>query len=94
MNIAFREIRDLPPCAWCVRCKGDRAEVLHGSQVETFADGFVEGAWDGSFAGKSFVDAEWFCGDGGKLSGDSLVLSTATHTLTALYHFKLSRGGG
>lgn len=93
MKLSFQRIDALPPLAWIACCKDDRTEVLHGRQVETFQDGFVEGAWDGPFSERGFVDAEWFCGSGGKLSGDGIVFTSATHVISALYHFKSSGGG-
>ena len=48
----------LPPLAWHARLRaGDpEVEVSHGPRVETRADAFVEGAWDGPFEHFGFDD--------------------------------------
>lgn len=76
----------LPPLAWCVHAKaGSPSRVRHGPGVETRAEGFVEGAWDGDFGAFDFDRVDALAGSGGRLRGDALVLAAPFHPLERLY---------
>jgi len=66
--------------AWCARVdrESDAVSVLHGSGVETQPQGFVEGAWNDSFASLNFTDATVVCGTGGILEHDRVRFSAST----------------
>ncbi len=52
--------------SWCARMRRDGViRVLHGDDVETRADRFVEGAWDGDFDAFDFLRALTLAGSGG-----------------------------
>jgi hypothetical protein len=48
-----------------VRAADEVVPVFHGTQVETTARGFVEGAWNGAFDGFDLAAATVICGTGG-----------------------------
>jgi hypothetical protein len=69
VRFEFRPIAALPRLAWAARVRaGDEVvTVLHGPWVETWDEGFVEGAWDAPF-GLGHVDRSTvLAGSGGRL---------------------------
>ena len=85
-HFEFRPIDSLPRLAWCAKLTRNDPTVVveHGPWVETFAEGFVEGAWNGAFAGKGFAGSDVFVGSGGSLAGDRVAFTTTTHTMERL----------
>ncbi len=72
--------------SWCARVRrGGTIRVLHGSGVETRADRFVEGAWDGEFEAFDFDQAHTLAGSGGILRDGACVFATPFHPLERLY---------
>ncbi|HVF15461.1 MAG TPA: hypothetical protein VNA21_01065, partial [Steroidobacteraceae bacterium] len=62
--------------------------VWHGPRVETSADAFAEGAWDGVFS-EMAMDQGVCMGSGGRIRDGELVLSSPSHTLEALYSVRV-----
>jgi hypothetical protein len=62
--------------------------VIHGSWVETWRDGFCEGAWDGPFAARGFAEAETFVGSGGRLTADGVLFASSTSTMAQIYSLR------
>ena len=87
MRFSFHKIETLPRLAWCASMKRNSKEidVFHGPWVETRESFFIEGAWDGSFAGGNFDTADAFMGTGGKIVGDNVIFATPCHVLERLY---------
>ena len=90
LRIEYEQIPTLPPLAWCARaCAGARGDVaitvLHGADVETRPEGFVEGAWDGDFDAFDFDRAATLSGTGGRLRDGTLVFATPFHPLERLF---------
>jgi hypothetical protein len=86
VTLVFEADSRLPPLSWAVRLNGlGRALVHHGLDIETRADGFVEGAWDGDFERFDFDRAETFAGTGGRLRDGRLILVTPSHPLERLF---------
>jgi len=87
MLFRYHEIPTLPQLAWCARV--DRARgavsVFHGALVETHSRGFIEGAWDDSFASLNFIAATVVAGTGGSLEHDQVRFSTSTDHLGPLF---------
>lgn len=77
----------LPRLAWCaqVRRAEARIQVRHGPWVETQADCFFEGAWDGPYEAARFDLAETLAGSGGRLTATGMVFAGPSHTLERLY---------
>ena len=73
MLFQYHEIPTLPPLAWCARVDrgSDAVLVFHGRFVETHSRGFIEGAWDDSFASLNFIAATIVAGTGRILEHDS-----------------------
>jgi hypothetical protein len=65
MLFRYHEIPTLPPLAWGARVDrgGDAVLVFHGMFVETHSRGFIEGAWDDSFASLNFTAATIVAGN-------------------------------
>jgi hypothetical protein len=63
----------------------DEVLVLHGSQVETGDDFFVEGAWSEPFREIEFPRSSIFMGSGGKILDGALILCSPTHTAERLH---------
>jgi hypothetical protein len=89
----YHEIPTLPPLAWCARVDrgSDAVLVFHGTFVETHSRGFIEGAWDDSFASLNFTVATIVAGTGGILEHDRVRFSTSTDHLGPL--FSIVKGG-
>lgn len=87
MRFRYHPIPTLPRLAWCARVHrgSDIISVLHGGWVETHPRGFVEGAWNDSFALLNFTAATIVCGTGGALEHGRVRFSTSTDQLGALF---------
>ena len=59
--------------------------MLHGKDVETRADRFVEGAWDGPFEEMNFERAESLAGSGAVVREGCCVFAAPFHPLEWLY---------
>jgi len=77
------KILPIPTLGWCVVLHegAQQVQLLAGNGVDTTGHSFVEGVWDGDFQAMDFDKAEMFSGSGGRIDGDKLIISTATHTL-------------
>lgn len=75
----------LPPLAWCAEVRRDGVHVRHGLGVEVGGDSFCEGAWDGPFAARGFIEASTFAGSGGRVRDDGIELATPSHLTERLY---------
>ena len=86
MQLAFRQIEAVPRLSWCARIRegSEAAEIVHGPWVETAADSFSEGAWDGDFEAGGFEGA-FFTGTGGKATPEGFLAATPDHTLDRLF---------
>ncbi len=93
MRLQFIKIKDLPPLSWVARVVGEEISVFHGTAVECFDNGFVEGAWNSSFSKHDFISADWFCGTGAVIKDNFIIFSTPTHVTYGLYSHKISGGG-
>lgn len=91
MRLEFRANPNLPRLAWAVQVHAgsDVAVVHHGPRVETWARGFVEGAWDARFADRGFDRAAVLAGSGGRLAGAGLRLATPTHLYERLQSLRV-----
>ena len=80
MLFRYHEIPTLPPLAWGARVDRGReaVSVFHGKFVERHSRGFIEGAWDDSFASLNFTAATIVAGTGGILEHDRVRFSTST----------------
>src|SRR5215831_10031234 len=80
MRFRYHEIPTLPPLAWSARVDrgSDAVSVFHGKFVETHSRGFVEGAWDDSFASLNFTAATIVTGTGGILEHDRVRFTSST----------------
>ena len=89
----FRMVDTLPRLAWCARITQNDPTVVveHGPWVETSADAFVEGAWNGAFAAKDFARADVFLGSGGRRLGDRIAFTTTTHTMERLQSMRIGK---
>lgn len=83
----FIERPSLPPLAWCARISKDKSEiqVWHGTWVETWEDGFSEGAWDSPFHARGFDEAVSFSGTGARVRDGQLLFVAATNMRDRLY---------
>ena len=86
LRIEFEPLAQLPPLAWCARARaGAPVQVRHGLGVETRADGFVEGAWDGDFDAFDFDRSPALAGSGARVRGAALVFAAPFHPLERLF---------
>lgn len=83
--IEFQEVESVHRMGWCASFDDDVTRVIHGSWVETFDHGFVEGAWSGCFADKDFAGADIFLGSGAVSIDSTPLLSSASHPYEPLY---------
>ena len=84
--IEFEPLAHLPPLAWCAHASaGAPTRVTHGSGVETRADGFVEGAWDGDFGAFDVDRAGTLAGSGARVRDGAIVFAAPFHPLERLY---------
>jgi hypothetical protein len=93
MKFAFHRYDHLPLLSWCAELsKGERiVKVLHGPWVETEAQFFVEGVWDGAYELGGFDSSSVFMGSGGKLTDTGVVFSTPCHSLERLHLVQAGR---
>lgn len=89
----FHSIASLPRLAWCASLTAgrDAAELWHGPWVETTDADFVEGAWDGDFAGRRFDQAKVLFGSGGQVDADGWLFATPTHMIAHLFALTFGR---
>jgi hypothetical protein len=87
MRLRFEPRPELPVLAWCARVEPGAGEVrvLHGAGVDTRADGFVEGPWNGSFEAFDFLDATVHCGTGGRTRGDRMRFAGSSDRQAPIY---------
>lgn len=85
MNILYRVNSNLPALAWIATVVKDQVNVVCGQKVEMYDNFWVEGAWSGEFLTADFDTAEWFCGTGAVIKGDSIVFVTPTGMHAGLY---------
>src|SRR5262249_10929909 len=80
MPFQYHEIPTLPPLAWGARVDrgSDVVRVFHGMLVETHPRGFIEGAWDDSFASLNFTAATIVAGTGGMLEHSRVRFTSST----------------
>lgn len=91
MRLRVTRDHHLPPMAWCVRLRHEAdVEVLCGTSVEVFDDGFFEGAWAGDFEEYDFVDVADVFGSGGRIVGDDLIVVPPSHTLERIQFIQRS----
>jgi hypothetical protein len=92
-ELVGQSIEALPPLSWIVVLpeRGGRFELLHGTAVELFRDGFFEGAWDGDFAERGFAGSSNVFGSGAKLGPEGITFVGPSHTLEPLYVAKTDR---
>lgn len=83
---------DLPPLAWIAHVERGEVSLVCGQAVECTDNGFVEGAWSGSFREMGYQNADWFCGTGGQVGEKCITFSTPSHVTYGLYIKKI-RGG-
>jgi hypothetical protein len=91
MHFDFRRLDELPRLAWCAKLtKGsEQVRVLHGPWLETGADFFVDGAWDGPFEERGFDRAVTLTGSGGMISPHGVLFCAATHNLERLFAIRV-----
>jgi hypothetical protein len=87
MRFAFIRHESLPRLAWCahLRRNDEVVEIHHGPWVETFASGFVEGAWNGPFNTAGMVEADHLIGTAGRAERDRIVLCSPTNLADRIY---------
>ena len=80
MQFLFNRVESLPRLSWLAEIEraGD-VIVHHGPWVETRADRFFEGAWDGEFRAGDFDRAETMVGTGGLIRDGDLIFSPPTN---------------
>ncbi len=82
MKFHFHPVPTLPRLAWCARLKrgSETIDVFHGEYVETRRDGFLEGAWDGSYTDGAFHLAKTLAGSGARITGRTVEFCAPTDT--------------
>jgi hypothetical protein len=67
VRFVYRKVDWLPRLAWCARLERGSSDVTvrHGPWVDTRADRFFEGVWDGDYGADRFDEAFCFAGTGG-----------------------------
>lgn len=76
---------ELPPLAWLAQVSENRVSLRCGDHVEVREDGFFEGCWADDFVNFNFDEVANVFGSGGKISGDTVLFVTPSHTLEGLY---------
>jgi hypothetical protein len=86
-----RRLGALSALGWCVTIRSDtpRPEALLGRMVETSADGFFEGVWDGPFGEFGFVGAKTVMGSGAQIADGTVHFCSPTHALDYLYSVRV-----
>lgn len=77
----------LPTLAWLVEVEKKGTRAFIGNGVETFEDGFFEGAWSGNFEQGDFQHARTVSGSGVKVNKEHIFV-TPSHTLEGLYYYR------
>src|SRR5262245_8567104 len=87
MRFEYMCLNSLPRLAWCARivAGSDVAEIIHGPWVETWQDGFCEGAWDGPFEEGRFAEAVTFTGSGGCAANGGILFAAPTNITSLIY---------
>lgn len=87
MRLRFVEEATLPRLAWCARIVrgSDEVVVSCGRDVETGPQSFVEGAWNGPFAGSDPAAASVVCGTGGVLRPGAVAFVASSDRLSPLF---------
>jgi len=87
MRFEYQRVDSLPRLAWCARVArgAPRVRVRHGPWVETRADRFFEGAWDGDFADGRFDAATAFTGSGCIARDSEMVCVASMNAFEWLY---------
>lgn len=93
MRFHYHPNPELPRLAWCAHLtKGSETIVVHhGPWVETRADRFFEGAWNGSFEEGRFDVADTFAGTGGILTEEGVLFASPTHPFERIYSVRVGR---
>ena len=86
MRFSYRREPSLPLLAWGagMRRHARVVEVVHGSWVETRADCFFEGAWDGPLAAGALDEAAALFGSGGRLVDGEVRFAAPSHMFERL----------
>ena len=95
MTIHAQCLHELPPLAWLARLTRGRdtdIELLHGPGVETGADWFIEGAWDGEFGAAGFDRTDVVVGTGGRLRDQGTRFVSYGNTLNRLHYASHDNG--
>lgn len=87
MRFRFVCVEAFPRLAWHARLRAgkEEVEVTHGPWVETHADAFAEGAWDGPYESFGFDEAITFTGTGGRATAAGAIFAGSTNHLEHLY---------
>ena len=84
MTIDYTSAPGIPGLAWFMRVRDGRAEVTHGSRVETTSWFFTDGIWAGAF-GEGRFDQSFFCGTGVIDSRSGLTIVSASTPLDRVF---------
>lgn len=86
LELRYERRERLPALAWCAHAReGEPVRVVHGPQVETRDDGFVEGVWDGDFDAYDFDRGATLAGTGARRRGENLFFVSPFHPLERLF---------
>ena len=87
MRLQFERDEAIPRLAWCARVAraGDTVHVRHGPWVDTWEQGFFEGAWNGPFEQRQPSQATACFGSGAELTSDGVRFVTPTHMLERIH---------
>ncbi len=87
MDLHTTQKASFPKLAWLAKCFANHVELMHGAAVEVWSHGWIEGAWAGDFAERSFDRCAEIFGSGGlvKPSGQIVIVSSATTTNYCYY---------
>jgi hypothetical protein len=87
VNLAFHCNPALPKLAWLAQVNGrdHTCAVTHGLWVETAAQFFIEGVWDGEFTEGAFDRSACVFGSGAVVHDDTLVFVPSASTTDYLY---------
>lgn len=87
MMFEYRTNPGLPRLAWgaVVSKDSESAIVYHGKQVEIRSEGFVEGAWNGSFSELPSAEISVVCGTGGAVRAGCLEFWSGTDRIFPIY---------
>lgn len=87
MKLSFVPCNGFPKLAWLAKVdlRENQVEVVHGQYVECRDSFFIEGAWNGDFAGADFADSNCIFGSGAILNGEAAIFVTPASTNDRLY---------